>query len=401
MRRSFEASGSPRSNSHAVILATLLGLIAVLCGGCKRHREKRLEVEDIHRITHEFVVAATAAAPPGSEVRSELRAFEKLPNSKDHIEIRIFQNRNGTELPPSIPRLLQALGAVATSHALTLDPSPPPQESQGSRAGQPRPQTVDILSLTYRHAGVITHTIHIHISEATASHPSESPPAAEKIAPARLAIILDDLGNDRAAAEAIFAMPYPLTVSILPNHVHSQEIAEQAHRLKREVMLHLPMQSLGRALPEPHELHAGMSEAAISALLTQFLNSIPGVVGVNNHQGSQSTADVKLMSQLMPILRERKLFYVDSRTSTATIAYDTAHRFGVRAGFRNVPFLDDVENVAAVRKRIALVIRAAVNKKSAIAIGHAHTATLQALREALPDAKRQGVRLVFASELVR
>jgi len=107
------------------------------------------------------------------------------------------------------------------------------------------------------------------------------------------------------------------------------------------------------------------------------------------------------MAELMPVLKEHKLFYVDSRTSAATVAYDTAQRFGVRAAFRNVPFLDDVEDVAAVRKQIEIAIDGAARKKDAIAIGHAHPSTLEALKETLPEAKTHGVKLVFASELVR
>jgi polysaccharide deacetylase 2 family uncharacterized protein YibQ len=106
------------------------------------------------------------------------------------------------------------------------------------------------------------------------------------------------------------------------------------------------------------------------------------------------------MSKLMPVLRERNLFYVDSRTTAATVAFDTAQRDGVRSGFRNVPFLDDVAEVAAVRKQLELALRGAREKGEAIAIGHPHPATLQALREVLPQAQAQGVHLVFASELV-
>jgi len=106
------------------------------------------------------------------------------------------------------------------------------------------------------------------------------------------------------------------------------------------------------------------------------------------------------MDELMPLLREHNLFYVDSRTTAATVAYDTAQRFGVRSGFRNVPFLDDVAEVDAVRKQLQLALRDARKKGDAIAIGHPHPATLQALREVLPDARAQGVRLVFVSEVV-
>jgi polysaccharide deacetylase 2 family uncharacterized protein YibQ len=102
----------------------------------------------------------------------------------------------------------------------------------------------------------------------------------------------------------------------------------------------------------------------------------------------------------MPVLRDHHLFYVDSRTTAATVAYETAQDYGVRSTFRNVPFHDDVAEVAAVRKQLQLALRGAREKGEALAIGHPHPATLQALREVLPQAEAQGVRLVLASELV-
>lgn len=235
-----------------------------------------------------------------------------------------------------------------------------------------------------------------HVS-ASAPHKT-SPP--EKSGEAKLAILLDDLGSDRRAAEQIFALPYPITISVLPEHTQSVEIAEEARRRGYEVMLHLPMQSVGKEQPERQELQPGMPAANVASLVAQFLGEVPGVKGVNNHQGSQATADMALMSELMPVLRQHDLFYVDSRTTAATVAYDAARKEDVPAAFRNVPFLDDVDNVAAIEKQIALALRGAREKGEAIAIGHPHPATLQALRVMLPRAKAQGVKLVFVSELV-
>jgi uncharacterized protein len=228
-------------------------------------------------------------------------------------------------------------------------------------------------------------------------------PAAPKKKPAtnlpRLAIILDDLGSDRAAAEEIFAMHYPLTISVLPNHEHSREIADEAEQRGYEVMLHLPMQSVANEAPEKDELRPGMTAQQVQSMLNEMIDSIPNAVGVNNHQGSQATSDSALMQELMPALRRKSLFYIDSRTTAATVAFDAAKQAGVPAAFRNVPFLDDVQDTAAIQKQLQLALRGAKEKKSAVAIGHPHAATLAALREFLPTVRKNGVELVFASDL--
>jgi hypothetical protein len=160
------------------------------------------------------------------------------------------------------------------------------------------------------------------------------------------------------------------------------------------------MQSVGKEAAEPQELVPGMSSAQISANLAEMLQTVPHAVGVNNHQGSLATSDAPLMGELMPLLKSRSLFFIDSRTTAATVAFDSAEHAGVRCAFRNVPFLDDVQDVAAIRKQLELAIRGAKEKGEAIAIGHPHPETIRALRDVLPQAQGQGVRLVLASDLV-
>jgi uncharacterized protein len=217
----------------------------------------------------------------------------------------------------------------------------------------------------------------------------------------KLAILLDDLGSDREAAEAIFALGEPLTISVLPFHAHSTEIAEEAKQRGIEVMLHLPMQAVGNEKPEAQQLHAGMSGEEVRRELGAMLENVPNAVGVNNHEGSLATTNAKLMTELMPLLKERGLFFVDSRTTAATVAFDAAGQAGLRSGYRNVPFLDDVEVVAAIRKQLELAMRGAEEKGAAIAIGHPHKETLEALKEMLPRAAARGVHLVFVSDVVR
>jgi uncharacterized protein len=351
--------------------------LAAFFGGCRK-APRPLHASEIHAITREFLAAAASAGVSASDLHSYLEASDESPHSSDRADITIRPNANDPS--GATARVLQSLGGVATRHGLT----------QEAVAAEPAADPGEIV-FGYRRQGFPTHTIHIEFAPAATQKAHDL---------ARLAIILDDLGSDRAAAEAIFALPYPLTVSVLPNHVHSVEIAEEAHRRGYQVMLHLPMEAVGQGKPESQELRPGMSGRDVNALVDGFLRAVPDVAGVNNHQGSQSTADVKLMDELMPVLREHRLFYIDSRTTAATVAYDAAQRAGVQSGFRNVPFLDDVAEVAAVRKQLRLALREAGEKGAAIAIGHPHPATLKALAEVLPEANSKGVQLVTASELV-
>jgi polysaccharide deacetylase 2 family uncharacterized protein YibQ len=368
----------PKSRHLLRLLLAAGFAMAALVGGCRKaHRP--LRASEIHAISREFVAAANSTLPGASRARSDSGASDDDPESTDSVDIPILGDASETARRASVTRVLQWLGGVATRHGLTQDaPSENPE----------------VIVFRYRRGGFPTHTIRIHSAPAATQR---DVPAHEQ---ARLAIILDDLGNDREAAEAIFRLSYPLTISVLPNHVHSVEIADKAHRRGYQVMLHLPMESVGQAKPESQQLRPGMSSNEVIALVNGFLRAVPDVAGVNNHQGSQSTADVALMDELMLVLREHRLFYVDSRTSAATVAYDAARRAGVPSGFRNVPFLDDVADVSAVRKQLRLALREAGEKGEGIAIGHPHPATLKALGEVLPEAKAQGIRLVFASELV-
>ena len=233
-------------------------------------------------------------------------------------------------------------------------------------------------------------------SKERAAHPSRTGATASP----KLAIILDDVGSDPSAVDQVFALHYPLTLSVLPLHPHSTAIAEEAHRRGYQVMLHLPMESISNETSEPRQLRLGMNSLQVSNDLGGMLSSVPYAVGVNNHQGSLATSNPALMAELMPLLRQRHLFFIDSRTTAATVAFDAAEHDGVPSAYRNVPFLDDVREASAIRRQLELAIHGAKEKGEAIAIGHPHNETLQVLREMLPQVQAQGVQLVHASALV-
>jgi len=214
----------------------------------------------------------------------------------------------------------------------------------------------------------------------------------------RIAIIIDDLGNGAEAGRGALSLPGALTYSILPHTPHARDLAQQAHASGREVMLHLPMQANSNKAMGPGGLYLGMGEAEFVRTLQANLDAVPHVAGVNNHMGSRLTRDPVAMGRVMAGLRERGLFFVDSRTTGGSIAEQTAARSGLATTRRHL-FLDNQPSRPAVRRQYRKLLALARRQGAALAIGHPHKATLTVLARELPRLPQLGIDLVPASEL--
>jgi len=372
---------APPQTSHPAnfparwLFAAVLAAVLIPFLGCGR---KSLPRAEIRAITSEVVNAARRVAGRQSEItiRPEVepsRAIWRGGFAADDIYVSLGDPRQTTQLK-------QAIAGIARRHKLSL--------SETSTAGVVR------FDLVFN--GSRTHTIHVVAPLSAPSRPAVRPASGNP----RLAIIVDDLGSDRSAADSLLALPFPLTISVLPHLPVSAEVAEEAFRRGDEVLLHLPMESESNGTqPEKIELRMGMYAGQVESVLAGMLETVPHAAGVNNHQGSRATADPALMEALMPALRQRGLFFIDSRTTAATVAYDTAERLGVRAASRKV-FLDDTPAREAILAQLELAAGEALRNGEAIAIGHPHPATIATLAEGVPRIEARGIRLVFASALV-
>jgi hypothetical protein len=376
-------------------LFLLLVAALVFTAGCKK-KSASVSSTAIRNISREFVFAARNASGGRADVGMRPEYAARQPGKPqtliaDHIFITVPRAKGGMPDRAAQEAIEAELGRVAEYHHL----------ERIARPGAPGLERFD-----YQLDGRRTQSIHLitPLGSAPAVLAATSagafPPAAAAPGRPRLAVVIDDLGNDRAQADSLFRFPYSLTISVLPHEVSSGEIAEEAHRRGYQVMLHLPMASNAGDKDEPIELHPGTAPAEVERTFAAMLDTVPYAEGVNNHEGSLGTSDQKLMDELMPLLHQRKLFFIDSRTTAATVAETAAHSAGVAAARRNV-FLDDEQTVPATRKQFELAIRDAKENGSALAIGHPHPTTLEVLGEMLPEAERQGVRLVFASDLAR
>jgi len=218
----------------------------------------------------------------------------------------------------------------------------------------------------------------------------------------RIAILIDDIGNDRAAVRRIASWPYPVAAAVLPGLPGSADAARSLAASGKEVLLHLPMEPQGYpgVRPGPGVVLRSQSEAEISETLEKDLATVPGATGINNHMGSAATADPRVMRAIASVLARRGLFFVDSRTTVSTVARDEAEAARVPTTSRRV-FLDDVATPAGVGDAFAGLLRKAAAEGEALAIGHPHPATLDVLERELPKLASRGVRLVKVRDLVK
>jgi polysaccharide deacetylase 2 family uncharacterized protein YibQ len=236
------------------------------------------------------------------------------------------------------------------------------------------------------------------------SRPVLLPPPPVVLLPQRpqVAIVIDDLGWDRQAAEALLALDLPLSFAILPTAPYQTYIAQEAQRRGRDVLLHLPMEPYGYPQINPgHDaLLSHMPTDELTAHLERALQALPSVVGVNNHMGSRLTENRAAMRVVMQHLKQHNLFFLDSRTSQHSLAYRIAREMGVRAAQRHI-FLDHEVRRDTIAKRLYDLVALANTHGQAIGIGHPYPETLQALRQILPTLYRSGVEIVPVSHLVQ
>jgi len=225
------------------------------------------------------------------------------------------------------------------------------------------------------------------------------PPRPERL----VAIIIDDMGSSLEDLEEICGFRQPITISVLPLSPYAEETATAAHENGLEVMLHLPGESLNHQEGNDSTaglIRSGMSREDIRDLVEESIARVPYIQGVNNHMGSKITQEEAVMRPILETLKRRNLFFLDSRTTADSIAFDLAKKMGLPSASRNV-FLDSSVGVEFSKKKLIELIRLSQKTGQAIGIGHPFPETLQALRESLPLLAGYDVKPVFVSEIIR
>lgn len=218
--------------------------------------------------------------------------------------------------------------------------------------------------------------------------------------PARIAIIIDDLGYHLGRGQRAIDLPADVTLSILPYAPNSKALAISAHGIGKEVMLHTPMSNTAGKKLDAGALTDSMNREQLVDTLRKNIAAIPYVSGVNNHMGSLLTQQADPMHWLMSELIEQKLFFIDSRTSANSLAFEIARDYALPSLKRDV-FLDHQRDLAFIEGQFDQLLRIAHKRGWALAIGHPYPETLALLERRLPQLAQEGVEVVNVSSLLQ
>jgi len=194
----------------------------------------------------------------------------------------------------------------------------------------------------------------------------------------KLAIIIDDVQTARDV-KAIKALHIPLTMSFLPPRAARPNSAKLAAH-EKFYMVHLPMEAMHFSAEEPDTLRVGDSQQKISQKIAQIKKEFPRVRYINNHTGSKFTENEKAVNRLIYALNKNNIHFIDSRTTAKTKVPAVEKAYGIKYVARDV-FLDHHMDKAYVKKQIKIAIKVAKLHGHAIAIGHPHKETLEAIKE--------------------
>lgn len=235
------------------------------------------------------------------------------------------------------------------------------------------------------------------------------PPKAKAEEPkAKLAIVIDDFGQDRHGVEEMLNLPIRLTVAVMPEGEYTVSDAETAHSKGHQVILHMPMENetyMPASYYGPVLIKNGFTKAEAVETLSECMDKLPYCDGVNIHMGTGVSHNKELMTAMMEEVKRRDKFFLDSKTTMGSVCPECAEATGVKFAERDV-FLEPPgrPNYATAVEQLLEAGRIAKQKGNAVAIGHVgpvgKAETARAIKDTLPELEAMGVEIVPLSDLV-
>ena len=216
-----------------------------------------------------------------------------------------------------------------------------------------------------------------------------------------IGLIIDDFGyrNDHVS-NGFLNLSGKLTYAIIPGHEYSQLFSKKAYDAGYEIIVHMPMENIGKTYgEEEYALMSYFQDDEIKDRINSAFDQLPESIGLNNHQGSRGTADSRVMTLLAGVIKEKKKFFIDSRTTSNSLAETTMRKYNVATNKRDI-FLDNELDEKKINTQLLKLAELSEEKGIAIGIGHVKPQTLSVLEREIPVLQKKGFRFEFVSRLV-
>ena len=216
-----------------------------------------------------------------------------------------------------------------------------------------------------------------------------------------IGLIIDDFGyrNDHVS-NGFLNLSGKLTYAIIPGHEYSQLFSKKAYDAGYEIIVHMPMENIGKTYgEEEYALMSYFQDDEIKDRINSAFDQLPESIGLNNHQGSRGTADSRVMTLLAGVIKEKKKFFIDSRTTRNSLAETTMRKYNVATNKRDI-FLDNELDEEIINTQLLKLAELSEEKGIAIGIGHVKPQTLSVLEREIPVLQKKGFRFEFVSRLV-
>ena len=217
------------------------------------------------------------------------------------------------------------------------------------------------------------------------------------------AIIIDDFGYYKSALlDKFLNLDKKIVFAIIPSLSYSKDIMQKAKDNQRKTIIHMPMEPLSYPKDNPGEnaLFVNMSKSKIKQLVDSYTEELPYCLGANNHMGSLATVDEKTMNAVLEVLKEKNMFFIDSRTNSASIAYDIAKEKMISTVKRDI-FLDvPDESKKNVEDKIKYILGRESQDKFLIITHCSNEKKLNSLKYFLKRMKEIGFTLVDIEDIL-
>lgn len=241
-------------------------------------------------------------------------------------------------------------------------------------------------------------------ASASPSEGSELPKARDGRRPrgtrGTLVFVIDDAGHNLWQLEPFLRLPGPVTIAVLPGLPYTRKAAAKVKDAGKELILHQPMEALGSLDPGPGAIRSDMDDETIRRIVRANLAQVAGAAGMNNHMGSRTTADTRVMSAVLDEAKAAGVYYLDSLTTGDSVVHSVASLMRQSTWERSV-FLDNTPDKASMLHYIAEGTKIAEKRGYAVMIGHVWSAELaQTLSDLYPTLIEQGFSLSTISRIM-